>query len=108
MKTTKNVIYLLIIFVTVSCTKDNLESVENTRNQYSSAFSIIVNNDKVLVSGYLNTDSEFRTKYWIDSLNTDSVTFISSLDYGSTYKKPVDELYRKISVHKTLNEYLII
>lgn len=103
MKTTKNVIYLLIIFVTVSCTKDNLESVENTSNQYSSAFSIIVNHDKVLVSGYVNTDPEFRTKYWIDSLNTDSVIFISSLDNGSTYKKPVDELYRKISVHKTLN-----
>lgn len=103
MKTTKNVMCLLIIFMTVSCTKDNIGFEENTRNQYSCAFSIIANQNKVLVSGYLNTDSEFKTKYWIDSLNADSVTFISSLDNGSTYKEPVDELYRTVSVHKTLN-----
>lgn len=102
MKTTKILIYLLVIVIIVSCTKDNLESVENTRNPYSCAFSIIVNQNKVLVSGYVNTDLEFRTKYWIDSLNTDSVTFISSLDNGSTYKEAVDEAYRRVSVHKTL------
>ena len=103
MKTIKNLMYLLIIFMTVSCTEDNLESVENTRNPYSCAFSIIVNQNKVLVSGYVNTDSEFRTKYWIDSLNADPVTFINSLDNGSTYNEPIDELYRKVSVHKKLN-----
>lgn len=103
MKTTKIVIYLLAIFSIVSCKNDNLESIENTRNPSSCAFSIIVNQNKVLVSGYLNTDSELSSKYWIDSSNADSVTFISSMDNGSTYKGSVDELFRKIYVHKTLN-----
>jgi len=103
MKTIKNGIYLLVIFMTVSCTKDNLESVEKTRNLYSSAFSIIVNHDKVLVSGYACTDTKFRTNYWIDSINVDSVTFITSLDYGSIYKASVDELSRKVYVYKTLS-----
>ena len=103
MKITKNVICLLAIFTIVSCTKDNLESIENARKPYSCAFSIIVNQNKVLVSGYLNADSEFSSKYWIDSSNADSVTFINSIDNGSTYKEPVDELYRKVSIYKTLN-----
>lgn len=103
MKTTKIVIYLLAIFTIVSCTKDNLDPIENPKSPYSCAFSIIVNQNKVLVSGYLNTDSKFSSKYWIDSSNADSVTFINSIDNGSTYKEPVDELYRKVSVYKTLN-----
>jgi len=95
--------YLLIFFIAVSCTKDNIGFEQNPRNPYSNAFSIIVNQNKVLVSGYVNTDSEFTTKYWIDSKSVDSVTFISSLDNSSIYKEPVDESYRKVSVHKTLN-----
>ena len=103
MKTIKIVIYLLAIITLVSCTKDNFETIEDTRNPYSCAFSIIAIQNKVHVSGYINSDSEFSTKYWIDSLSTNSVTFFSSVNNGSTYKESTDELFRKVSIHKTLN-----
>ena len=54
MKTIKNLMYLLIFFIAVSCTKDNIGFEQNPRNPYSNAFSIIVNQNKVLVSGYVN------------------------------------------------------
>lgn len=103
MKTSKIVIYLFAVFTIVSCKKDNLESIENKSNPYSCAYSIIVNQNKVLISGYLSTDSKLRSKYWIDSSSADSVAFINSIDNGITYKEPVDELFRKVIIHKTLN-----
>ncbi|WP_157757624.1 hypothetical protein [Pseudalgibacter alginicilyticus] len=99
MKSTIYIYYLLIITLTCSCTNDHFEATK----KYSAAFSMNVNNNKVLVSGYVYTDNQWKAEYWVDSTNVDAVTYTSSLANGSIYNIPVDELSRKISVYKTLN-----
>lgn len=104
MKTTKNLLLFFIVFTIIGCSKDNIEPAENII--CSSAYSIIKNNDKLLLSGIVVTDNKFITKYWIDSLSVDSITFINSFNNGIIYNVsnvPGNNLSRVTYVHRSLN-----
>lgn len=104
MKTTKTLLLFLIVITFIGCSKDNIEPAENIK--CSEAYSIVKNNDKLLLSGYVNIDNKIRTKYWIDSLSVDSITFINSFNNGIIYNVsnvPGNNLSPVTYVHISLN-----
>lgn len=101
MKTTKIILLFLIVFTMINCSKDNTEPAE--KFECSSAYSIVKNNDKLLVSGFVYIDKKIRTKYWMDSLSVDSMTFINSLNNGNIYNVSGNNLNPVRYVHSTLS-----
>jgi hypothetical protein len=103
MKTIKNLLLFFIVLTFLGCSEDNLEPAEKIKIQCSDAYYIIKNNDKLLLSGFVNTDYKIKTKYWIDSLSVDSITFINSLDNGNFYDVSFNKYSPIIYAHRTLN-----
>lgn len=97
-KTYKTLSLLLILFVTISCEKDDSEL-----SQFSSAYSIIVNNGKVLVSGWENINTHNSSVFWIDTFRDNSSNFNKFLVKGNIYKSPIDESGRDTYVYKSLS-----
>lgn len=88
----------IISLIIISCEKD-----DNGPTQCSSAYSIIVNDGNVLVSGWENSNNHLSTVYWIDALRDNSSVFNNFLVEGDIYKTSVDELSRNTYVYKALN-----
>ena len=100
MKIYRAFLLLIISFLIISCEKENKKS--NNPIECSGAYSIVVNNGQVLVSGWKNLNSKLSTVYWIDSFKSDSSAFTTALSQGYIYKGSVDEQSRITYVHKSL------
>ena len=78
----RNTLFLIIIISALgSCDKNELELKEKIA--FSEAYSIIVTDSKVCISGYAYTGEKYSTKYWIDAVNTHSTNFVNFLNPGS-------------------------
>lgn len=99
MKTIRILSLFVIPLIIISCGKD-----DNEPTRCSSANSIIVNEGKVLVSGWENSNARISTVYWIDTFRENSSAFNDLLVGGDMYKASIDELSRNTYVYKTLKE----
>lgn len=96
MKTNRILSFLLILFIIISCEKDDSEPA-----QCSSAYSIIVNDGKVLVSGWENSNAHVSSVFWIDTFRDNSSNFNKFLVEGDIYKSSIDESGRNTYVYKS-------
>lgn len=101
MKTIKILLLLLIPFTIISCLEDDFEPPVNI--EFSVTYTIKVDNNKLLISGYEYSANRVATKYWIDSEVSDSTTFVNTLSNSSVYREPVDYYARSVYVHKKLD-----
>lgn len=99
----KILLLIAVLFALLSCEKD-----KNKPTHCSGAFSIIVNNGKVLVSGWENTNSIVSTVYWIDSEKGNASDFTNLLSKGNTYQTPADERGVITHIYKALDGELEI
>lgn len=102
MKTIKILSFFVFALAMSSCEKDDNESTRKS-TRCSSAYSIIVNNGKVLVSGWENSNATINTVYWVDAFRENSSAFNNFLVVGDMYKASVDELSRITYAYKTSN-----
>ncbi|MGV8096166.1 MAG: hypothetical protein AB2L24_30300 [Mangrovibacterium sp.] len=93
-------LFVFITLIICSCNEDRMELSEKI--QCSGAYSILVNEGNVFVSGWANDGRQVHSKYWIDDAKADSSGFISLINNGSTYKEAIDDQFRTVYVYKNL------
>lgn len=93
---------LLIISFVLSCSGDDEFTRVTPEIELTIGNSIFVNNEQILVSGIKNSN-KFSTKFWIDNISTDSITFANSLKIDDIYRGSIDNLFRTIFINKTHN-----
>lgn len=101
----KKITVFFILSLVLSCSNDDefgnksIDDVELTIGN-----SIFVNNGQILVSGIKNSNNNFTTKFWLDNISTDSITFTNSLKIGDVYRGSIDNLHRATFINKAHND----
>ena len=83
------ILILLVSFFLWSCNKNETDSVAS--DHLTEAYSIFMNQDHLLVSGYENSNNEFTTQYWLDGVETSADYFTENIDQGTVYQKSTGE-----------------
>lgn len=93
---------LMLIGILGSCKKveDDKEKRQVDYGNLAIGYSILVSKGNVLVSGYRADNDQYGTAYWINGESAGQTEFIELLDSQSTFRKAVDEQYRKVYSYK--------
>jgi hypothetical protein len=107
----RNSIYLLLLLLSLAgCSNDDDDNSTSPvlEQDITLAYSLILNDGDLLISGSGNTGSAFSTRYWINNDSVDSSTLVNRLKSGTSYRGAVDNKFRQTYFHKSsekLNQY---
>lgn len=94
-----NAVFCLVVFgLLVSCEKDDDDAHTGPA---AGGYSILVNNENVLVSGFRSEGGLVSTKYWLNGKNADQSQFTELTETQSVFRQAVDENFRTVYTFKS-------
>lgn len=101
---TNSIYSLLLIFFLTGCSNDDDPISPGIEQDINLAYSLLLNDGDLFISGTENTRNTFSTRYWINDESVDSATFAEQLSSGSSYRGAVDNEFRQTYFHKSSDE----
>ncbi|MBJ7880400.1 hypothetical protein [Gelidibacter salicanalis] len=90
---------LIIALLLTGCQSDNIDPLENNQ-PLASAYSIFINEGKLLISGFAARDGQLNTQYWVDSEVVNQTDFENLVNNRTLYREAVDDKYRTVYAYK--------
>lgn len=93
-------VFLICLTFLAGCKKNN--SIE-INEPLAGGYSILVQHDEVLVSGFKSLNGTVSSKFWINGQNSDQTTFEAHLENQSSYRQAINEHFRRVFIYKNSN-----
>ncbi|WP_461532674.1 hypothetical protein [Sinomicrobium sp.] len=97
-----NFVKILIFGILLTaCNNDDLGFPTGNDGPYAAGYSILVEDGDVLVSGFRGQQGrDLTTSFWVNGERVDEETFTPLVKNQSTYRKAIDEKYRKVQIYR--------